>query len=71
VQVGYNRGKVEHFTERALELNLYQYCPAAIERELMKAYAGFSCHGIGIPDELPIASGNWGGGCFKVKLSVL
>jgi hypothetical protein len=70
-QYGYTKGKMENFMTRALDLGLYQYCPAAINRELMKAYAGFSCHGIGIPDELPIASGNWGGGCFKVKLSVL
>lgn len=51
----------------ALELGLYQYSPAAIDRELLKAFTGFRCKSIGVPDELPIASGNWGGGCFKVK----
>lgn len=68
VQVGNSKGKTEYFTDHANDLGLYQFCPAAIDRELGKAYAGFRCHGIGVSDQLPIASGNWGGGCFKVKL---
>jgi hypothetical protein len=38
-----------------------QYLKRNIDRELLKAYAGFS--GTSLPC---IATGNWGGGCFKV-----
>jgi hypothetical protein len=43
---------------------LGQYSKVAIDRELNKAYAGFKC--AGIPMHYHVATGNWGGGCFKV-----
>ncbi|XP_059477193.1 poly(ADP-ribose) glycohydrolase-like [Neocloeon triangulifer] len=42
---------------------LYQYEKEAIDRELNKAYAGFKCDSFA--PEAHIATGNWGGGCFK------
>jgi len=39
-----------------------------VERELLKAYAGFSA----VPSEYDtIATGNWGGGCFKVFIILI
>lgn len=39
-----------------------QFSPTHVNRELVKAYAGFKSAKGGT-----IATGNWGGGCFKVK----
>jgi poly(ADP-ribose) glycohydrolase len=40
-----------------------QYSKPLVERELLKAYAGFASVG----NAKSIVTGNWGGGCFKVR----
>jgi Poly (ADP-ribose) glycohydrolase (PARG) len=41
-----------------------QYSKKLVERELLKAFAGF----IGVTNAKSIVTGNWGGGCFKVQI---
>jgi Poly (ADP-ribose) glycohydrolase (PARG) len=40
-----------------------QYSKPLVDRELLKAYAGF----VGTTNAKSIVTGNWGGGCFKVN----
>lgn len=52
---------------------LDQYSPHYLERELVKAFCGFSCRVIPDQHRKAIATGNWGCGAFKgdVKLKAL